>query len=261
MKNKRVFLICLAVTVILIVSIVFAFAPTLPSGYGRRVSFVFPDGITIQAPPPRQKLIHFMNKKYGVKFKEYEGIAFKEYGFRYSHASSAEGFDKYYNGIIVSTKEYPDHYFYVCDQYGEIHDDYGCHFAEQKAEQILKDELSDVINYELKVTLHPNFYQEKVFSAMPEGRDYLENGEYIIKIFIRDKGENAEAEFKKISETVRPYWDKHCFMFIYYLNDSAFDLIEPEDYRSYCGNIIYYKMGQGWGYDDSGKIYSWEWIE
>lgn len=199
-----------------------------------------------------------MNKKYGIKFEQYNGYEFSEYGFRYSHIS-AEDFDRYYNGIIVSTNEYPGHYFFVCDYYGEIYDDYGCHLAESEAEQIIESKLLDLIDFDLKVTLHPTCFQNNVFEKTPTSLDYLENGDYIIKIFICGDGENAEKEFEKISECVYPYWDNKTFMSIYYLDNEVYNSIYSYDYESYSGNIKYKKMGQGWGYNDIGEIKTWEW--
>ena len=259
-KIKYKLVLISVIAVIFIIALIVIFINSTPdmSGNGRNFCLTFPEGLILQAPPPKNKLIRFMNKKYGVKFEQYNGDEFSEYGFRYSH-TSAEDFDRYCNGIIVSTDEYPNHYFFVCDYYGEIHDDYSCHLAEPEAEQILKNELANVIASDFKVTLHPNYFQDNVFSEAPTGQDYLENGEYIIKIFICGDGENAENEFEKISECIRPYWDRKCFMVIYYLYDT-FDIVDPSDYGTYSGDIGYNKMGQGWGYDDSGVIQSWEWI-
>lgn len=261
-KHKRVFITCSVVIVILFMFIAAnAVIKNIPnmSGNGRSFCLTLPDGLIFQASPPKNKLVRFMNKKYGTKFEQYNGDEFSEYGFRYSHIS-AKDFDRQYNGIIVSTSEYPNHYFFVCDYYGEIHDDYGCHLAESEANRIIEDKLLDIMDFDLKAALHPNCFQDNVFSEAPTGLEYLENGDYIIKIFICGDGGNAENEFEKIAECVRPYWDNKTFMFIYYLDYDVFESVDTNDYSSYSGDIEYNKMGQGWGYDVSGEIYKWEWI-
>lgn len=230
------------------------------SGNGRKYCLTFAEGLTLQLPPPKSKLINFMNKKYGIKFRQYKGDMFSEGGFRYSHYKE-EYFDKYYNGIIVSTDDCPEHYFYVCDYYGTIHDDYGCHLAESDAEQILEKELVKVIDTDFKVILHPNFFQENIFSEKPSGMDYLENGKYIIKIFISGNSDACEEQLKKISAAVAPYWSRDCFMYIYWVNDDILNGISAKDYATYSDFIDYNKMGQGWGLTESGTIHSWEWFD
>lgn len=264
-RHKIVFTTCSVIIVVILVfiaaNVIIKNKPNIP-GNGRDFCMTFPEGLILQAPPPKNKLIKFMNKKYGIKFEQYNGLEcseeFSEYGFRYSHIN-AEDFDRYCNGIIVSTNEYPGHYFYVCDYYGEIHDDYGCHLVESEAEQIIENELSDLMDFDLKVALHPTYFQDNVFSENPAGLDYLLNGNYIIKIFICGDGENAEKEFEKIAEYIRPYWDDDTFMYIYYLDNQVYDSIYPNDYDSYSGNIKYKKMGQGWGYNDMDEILAWAW--
>lgn len=267
-KCKRLLITCSVIIVVIfwfiVVNAIIKNTPDM-SGNGRDFCMTFPEGLILQTPPPKNKLIKFMNKKYGIKFEQYNGLEysdsekFSEYGFRYSHIS-ARDFDRYYNGIIVSTNEYPGHYFFVCDYYGEIHDDYGCHLVESEAEQIIENKLSDLMDFDLKVALHPTYFQDNVFSEKLTSLDYLLNGNYIIKIFIYGDGENAEKEFEKIAEFVRPYWDDDTFMFIYYLDGQVYDSIYSNDYNSYSGNIKYKKMGQGWGYDDMGEIRAWAWI-
>ncbi len=228
------------------------------SGNGRNFRVPLPEGLMIQAPPPKDKLISFMNEKYGIKFKQYKGTEFSEIGRTGSHISAYD-FDKNYNGIVVSTEKYPDHYFFVCDYYGVVHDDFGCHLAEFEAEQIIESQLSEVINDNYKVIIHPDFFQGYIFSTKPIGVDYLENGDYIIRIYISGNGDNAEADFDAISKAVAPYWDEDRRMYIYYIDDSDYNTISADEYSSYSDFTDYNKKGTGWGWTEEETIHLWEW--
>ncbi|MBQ5316321.1 MAG: hypothetical protein J6I96_02095 [Oscillospiraceae bacterium] len=263
-KSKRNRIIALLIVgfiglVVLVFMVIFNNLPIYKE-HGRRFVFVFPEIITIQAPPPRMKLLAYMNMKYGTVFKEYKGEEYKETGFRWSHEHS-EDFDKYYNGITVYTDDYPGHYFFVCDQYGTIHDDYGCHFAQAEAEQIIYDRLQDKISEDFKVTVHPNCFQENVFKSIPTGSEYLDNGDYIIRIFICSEGSRAESDEQMFETELYPYWREHKYLDVYYVDSGVFDSIDPCNFTTYCGDIDCNKHTQGWGLDENGERQNyWGWI-
>ncbi|MDE6593257.1 MAG: hypothetical protein K2K57_09385 [Oscillospiraceae bacterium] len=255
-KKVKIPLIAIIVIIIFVIYDAVQFIPSY-SDNGRRFSITIPEVTTFQMPAPKHKLIRYMTKKYKVRFHEYHGEEYLEGGISYEHLSS-DYFEEKYNGIVVFTDEYPGHYFYVCDYYGAIHDDYGVHIAQSNAETKLMERLDKVIDEDVKIILHPNGFQKYIFDEYVGAYDYLEYGTYTIKIYISGKGENAEDDLEKIKEIIEPYWIIDRRVMIYYVDETVWNNVESLDFGTYKDNVIYNKRGKGW-INSFGEL-TWEWI-
>lgn len=222
---------------------------------GRFFSITLPEFKTIQPPAPKNKLIKYMNRKYKAEFHEYQGSEYLNDIFAHY---SANYFEENYNGIVVYTNEYPGHYFYVCDYYGFIHDDYGCHTVYEDAEKILYEQLDKVINEPVKLTLHPDCFQEYKFGNQVTSSEYLKHGTYTIKIYIEGNGENSDSDFEQIIEIIRNYWESDDNMIIYYVDTNVWNAVDPSNFDTYKGDVHYNK--KGWGYIFPDGELRWNWI-
>lgn len=229
---------------------------------GRNYTVIFYELPTIQEAPPAAKLIGYMNDKYGIKFRRYTGEEYLLTRYEADHTDS-EGFEKYFNGILVETDEFPGHYFYVCDYYGTYLDDYYFHTKQHKAEQYFYKALQSVIASEFKVVCHPKYKQRYTADSDPWAWEYINHCNYDFRIYISDDGKNADEELEAILGVLRLYLNaSDKWLRIYYVAPEQFDSVDPSDYLSYASDdfsCIKYGWGRVLFYDETQ--WEWEWIK
>jgi len=233
------------------------------SSNGRNYTLTFPELVTLQDPPPADELIEYMNDKYGVTFQRYNGEEYLIDKFETDHIN-ANDFAELYNGILVETDEYPNHYFYVCSYYGSYLDDYCFHNNQWKIDNYFNDKLNGVIDSNYKVICHPKFKQRYAVDFSSHTSEYINHCNYDIRIFIENDGKNAEKELEEILNVLKPYlneYDKQ--LFLYYVDSAQFNAVDSTDYNSYLHDkITYIKYGQGemLFYENENPLV-WEWVD
>ena len=230
---------------------------------GRNYTITFPEMGTIQADPPTNKLIRFMNDKYGVTFRRYRGEEYLIDKNEIDHINS-KNFTEYFNGILVETDEYPGHYFYVCDYYGTYLDDYYFHIQQGTVEQYFYKKINSVVDSEFKVVCHPKYKQRYAVNFFSDSSDYINHCNYDFRIYICDDGKKADEDLEAISSVLSPYLNEsYRWLNLYYVDSVQFNSIDSSDYMSYAGDdVIYIKYGRGrMLFDNNEQPWDWDWIE
>ena len=159
----------------------------------RLITIPLPDSRNIQLPPPKTLLVNYMTKKYGVKFEIYSGDEYVYYNTGEPYHTSLDSFEYYGNGILVQTKEYPNHYFFVQSRYGKFFDDYCLHIKHFEMESKLYDILDNTIDKDFKVVCLPLYHQIYNISSDDDIDYILRNGNYIIVIYLKNYTSNTDS--------------------------------------------------------------------
>lgn len=156
---------------------------------GRKHTLHIVDTIYMQDDVPKEKLIKYMNKKYGLEFTEVEVT--RENALMLTCSTN---YEYWYNGIAVETESYPDSYFNVQDHYGEIRDNFFCYLNIEPATDYLKNKITEYTGYECKLRIEPSELQNtgKIVEILPN--EYVNTVNYKACILLNTENINKNIK-------------------------------------------------------------------
>lgn len=159
---------------------------------GRKHTLHVVDTIYIQDDVPKEKLIKYMNKKYGLEFTEVELTRENA-----PNLTCSAIYEYWYNGIAVETESYPDTYFNVQDYYGEIRDNFFCYLNIEPATDYLKNKITEYTGYECKLRIEPSEFQNTGKIVEISSDEYLNTVNFTAYILL-----NTESINKNIKDSL-----------------------------------------------------------
>lgn len=195
--------------------------------HGRLFTIPLVDTLVIQADPPEEKLLGYMEKKYNKKFVKID-IEIDDMKSHHSQGSALWGF--YYNGIIVTTADSNSEYYHVRDDYGTFLDNYGCYLVNDAAEKETSQKLSKFFD-EYAVSIFPKDIQKEELPAEMTVDEYLDKADYNVCIVICGKGDEARNDYEKICESLNKKTEQG-WLTMMYVDKSVFDQIDINSLQS-----------------------------